>query len=200
MTATLPSTPALDFNVVLLHDEMVDKHQKLVTTSITMIDVHDIARSARTFGVHTVYIAHPAPAMQKLVRTLRQHWDDGFGAVYNPNRLEALAHVEIVSSIDEAIDHIDRRAGKLPNLIATSAKTGGDRISCAEYRRILPTVTAPQLLMFGTGWGMSDQLLMRADTFLEPILGPGEYTHLSVRSACAIMLDRLFGLQVQEAE
>jgi hypothetical protein len=49
------------------------------------------------------------------------------------------------------------------------------------------------LLMFGTGWGMSEELLARADYFLAPIDGPTPYNHLSVRSACAIILDRLFG-------
>jgi hypothetical protein len=33
----------------------------------------------------------------------------------------------------------------------------------------------------------------QADYILEPIYGPGEYNHLSVRSAVAIILDRLLG-------
>ncbi len=32
-----------------------------------------------------------------------------------------------------------------------------------------------------------------ADFFLEPIKGPSDYNHLSVRSAVAIVLDRLLG-------
>ena len=32
---------------------------------------------------------------------------------------------------------------------------------------------------------------LRADYFLEPIKGPTDYNHLSVRAACAIMLDRI---------
>jgi hypothetical protein len=47
--------------------------------------------------------------------------------------------------------------------------------------------------MFGTGWGMIDELIERADYYLDPIEGPVEYNHLSVRSACAIILDRLTG-------
>ena len=49
----------------------------------------------------------------------------------------------------------------------------------------------PYMLMLGTGWGMSAELLARADYFLEPIKGPTDYNHLSVRAACAIMLDRI---------
>ncbi|RLB43293.1 MAG: hypothetical protein DRH23_16495, partial [Deltaproteobacteria bacterium] len=37
----------------------------------------------------------------------------------------------------------------------------------------------------------------RADVFLEPIVGPTDFNHLSVRAAVAITLDRLFGVKSQ---
>jgi hypothetical protein len=49
----------------------------------------------------------------------------------------------------------------------------------------------PVLLVFGTGWGLAPEILDSADALLEPIRGFGEWNHLSVRSACAIALDRL---------
>jgi hypothetical protein len=49
------------------------------------------------------------------------------------------------------------------------------------------------VLVFGTGWGLTEEVLGRADDLLEPILGTGAYNHLSVRSAAAIILDRLRG-------
>ena len=186
------STPNL--NVILLHDRMVDKQGKLITASLTLIDVHDIARSARTYGLRTAFMAHPAPTLRKLARTLKNHWEAGFGATYNPNRKEALSGVEIVSDLDEAIQQIELRDGKLPKLVATSAKPGGERIDFAMMRGMLESNDDPYLLMLGTGHGMSDELLARADYFLTPINGPTPYNHLSVRSACAIMLDRLRGL------
>jgi hypothetical protein len=181
----------LDLSVVLLHDQMVDRQGHHVTTSITLIDVHDIARSARTYGLTNYFISHPSPHLRGLVRTMQIHWDEGFGATYNPNRKEALARVELVCTLDEAIAKIDLRTGKLPKLIATSAKGGGRRVTFSEMRRELHDTEDPYLLMLGTGWGMSDELLARADLFLEPVYGPTNYNHLSVRSACAIMLDRL---------
>jgi hypothetical protein len=45
----------------------------------------------------------------------------------------------------------------------------------------------------GTGWGLADQVLDRVDRLLAPIQGAADYNHLSVRSAAAIILDRLFG-------
>ncbi len=182
-------------NVILLHDQMVDKQGKRVCTSLTMIDVHDIARSSRTFGLQHAFIAHPAPALRRLAFTLKGHWEHGHGSTYNPSRREALEHVEIVSDIDEALAFLDKENGKLPKLIATSAKVGGARLSFGAAREMISTQTDESfLLMLGTGWGMSDELLERADYFLEPILGPTEYNHLSVRSACAIMLSRLMGV------
>lgn len=182
-------TPNL--SVILLHEDMLDKHGTLVTTSLTLIDVHDIARSARTFGLRDVFIAHPSPTLRKLTRTLKGHWQDGFGASYNPNRKEALEHVQVVSCLDEAVTFIEERDKRLPTLIATSARPGADRVSFKGLAHTLRDTQEPFLLMLGTGWGMSDALLARAKYFLEPISGPGEYNHLSVRSACAILLDRL---------
>jgi len=51
----------------------------------------------------------------------------------------------------------------------------------------------PYLILFGTGWGMTEELIGKADAVLPPILGENEYNHLSVRSATAIILDRLIG-------
>lgn len=183
---------AVDLSVIILHDGMVDKQKKLVTASLTLIDVHDIARSSATYGMSAFYVAHPAPTIRKLARTLKSHWEEGFGATYNPNRKEAIEHVRIVSDLDEAIAEIDTRTGKLPKLIATSARGGDKRLSFAGCRELLASGD-PYLLMLGTAWGMAEELLQRADYFLEPVRGTGDYNHLSVRSACAIMLDRLVG-------
>ncbi len=182
-----------DLSVVLLHDQMVDKTGKLITSSLTMIDVHDIARSSRTYGLTNAFIAHPSPTLRKLARTLKTHWEGEFGTRYNSNRKEALEYTEIVSDLDEAIAKVDLRTGKLPKLIATSAKDGGDRVSFETMRQMINNDEQPYLIMFGTGWGMSEALLKRADYFLKPINGPGAYNHLSVRAACAIVLDRLLG-------
>ncbi|NLF24102.1 MAG: RNA methyltransferase [Deltaproteobacteria bacterium] len=185
-------TQTVDLSLALLHSDMLDKQGSVVTTSLTLIDVHDIARSCRTYGINTVFIAHTSPTLRKLCRILKNHWEEGFGATYNPNRKEALANVEIVCDLDEAIQRIDLRCGKLPKLIATSAHPGADRIKFNTVKELLKE-GEPYLLMFGTGWGMSPNLINRCDYFLEPITGPTDYNHLSVRSACAIILDRLLG-------
>lgn len=182
-----------DVSLALLHDRMVDKQGKLVTTSITMIDVHDIARSSRTYGLSQFFVAHPSALMRKLTRTLRTHWQEGFGAAYNPNRKDALSILEVVDDLDEAIGRVESRTHRFPKVIATSARDGGARVSFFDLRAQMHDDPGPYLILLGTGWGMSDELLSRATLFLEPIYGPGDYNHLSVRAAAAIALDRLLG-------
>lgn len=183
----------VDLSVVLLHANMLDKESKIVTTSLTLMDIHDIARSSATYEVQRAYIAHPSPILRKLAHTIEHHWEEGYGATYNPDRKTAIEKIEIVSDLDEAIHKIDLRTGKLPKMIATSANKGASRISYNEMRQLLESSDDPFLLMFGTGFGMSEALIARANYFLEPIRGAASYNHLSVRSACAIILDRLLG-------
>lgn len=180
-----------DLYVALLHDKMVDKTGRLVTTSVTPIDVHDISRSARTYGAAGLFVAHPSQTIRALIRTIKSHWEGDFGSNYNPNRQDALGVLSIVADLDEAIMHIEQRSGALPIIIATSARDGADRISYSDMRSKIENSSGPYLLLFGTGWGMSDPLMSRADYILKPINGPTPYNHLSVRAACAIILDRL---------
>jgi hypothetical protein len=49
----------------------------------------------------------------------------------------------------------------------------------------------PHVLLFGTGWGLTREFLASCDYMLKPIEGLGGYNHLPVRSAVAIILDRL---------
>ncbi|MCB0331273.1 MAG: RNA methyltransferase [Bdellovibrionales bacterium] len=180
-----------NLSVCLLHEGMVDKAGKQVTTSLTLIDLHDISRSSRTYGTLHTYIAHPSPALHNLALTLTSHWQEGYGATYNPDRKQALDNMTTFHHFEEIIQDLTKRAGRTPKLVATSAKEGGERVSFEGLRELIRESDESYLLMLGTGWGMSEELLAKADLFLEPIQGPGDYNHLSVRSACAIMLDRL---------
>ena len=190
----MKSTTGADLYVALLHDKMVDKTGRLVTTSVTPIDVHDISRSARTYGAAGLFVAHPSQTIRALIRTIKSHWEGDFGSNYNPNRQDALGVLSIVSDLDEAVMHIEQRSGALPSIIATSARDGSDRVSYSDMRETMDNSQGPFLLLFGTGWGMSEVLMSRADFILKPINGPTEYNHLSVRAACAIILDRLRGV------
>ena len=179
--------------LVLLHHPVYDKNGEIVATAVTNMDVHDLARIGKTYGLAGVYIATPVRALRLLAEKIIEHWRSGFGAEYNETRREALALVRTVVDLDAAILEVERDAGEAPVLVATSAREGEGRVSFAELRARLAAARSPHLLILGTGWGLAKEILGRSDLLLEPIRGAGDYNHLPVRAAAAIMLDRLLG-------
>jgi len=182
-------------SLALLHEGMLDKRGDLVTTSLTMLDLHDLSRSARTYGVQSFFVIHPSPALRQLAATLEAHWKDGYGSTYNPDRKQALSILKVLPSFDQMIEQAEIDSGQPPVLIATSAKSGEDRVSFQQLRDQIALDNRHYIILLGTGWGMGDELLAKASHILEPVLGAGDYNHLSVRSAGAIILDRLLGLK-----
>jgi hypothetical protein len=180
-----------DLYLALVHHPVLDKNGAVVTTAVTNMDVHDIARLARTFGVRRYYVCTPVPTLQRLVERIILHWEEGPGATYNETRKDALAVVRLADELDAAVTDVERETGVLPRLVATSAREGGRRLGYDALRERLRTDARPELLVFGTGWGLTRDVLDRCDDLLEPIRGSGDYNHLSVRSAASIILDRL---------
>lgn len=174
--------------VALIHYPMLDKQKNVVATSITNMDLHDISRSCRTFGVKKYYIVTPLEAQMEIAERVLNHWTEGYGSTYNANRKEAFEETVIKSSLLEVIDEIEKEHGIKPNIVATTAKKVKANINFEELKNI--SYDEPVLIMFGTGWGMTEDLFNMAKYVLEPIEGPTEFNHLSVRSAVAIMLDR----------
>jgi tRNA (guanine37-N1)-methyltransferase len=190
---TGPVRPKGEVSLALMHYPVLGKQGEVITSSLTNIDIHDIARSCRTYGLKRFYIVHPVKALRKLAERITGHWLEGFGSTYNPNRKEALELISLVPDLDDVLGDIEQRTGELPKLTVTSAIELSDTIPYSQYREQLLKETGPQLILFGTGWGMAPELLNRADIKLEPIVGPTNWNHLSVRAAAAITLDRLFG-------
>ncbi len=182
-----------DLYIALIHAPVYNKNMETVATSITNLDIHDIARSATTYGVKRYYIVHPAEAQRALAQRIMGYWQEGFGAEYNPNRQEAFARVKLARELSEIEEEIFAEQGRRPLRIATDARRYSNTLSYAEVRQKIEETEDPLLLLFGTGWGLLKEVMESCDIILEPIYGPGEWNHLSVRSAAAIILDRLRG-------
>ena len=43
---------------LLVHYPIYDKFGKIITTSITNLDIHDIARTCKTYGVKNYYLVN----------------------------------------------------------------------------------------------------------------------------------------------
>src|SRR2546428_3869972 len=179
-----------DLSLTLLHHPVYDKNGAVVTTAVTNLDVHDLGRLARTYDVRAFYVATPVPTLRRLVERIMRHWDTGPGATYNHTRKEALALARLSTDLDAVIADIEREAGALPRLVATSAREGGRRLPFAALRRRLAEPGRPELLVLRTRWGPTADVIRRADHLLEPIRGVSGWNHLSVRSAAPLILDR----------
>jgi hypothetical protein len=179
----------------LVHHPIKNKLGELVTTSVTNLDIHDISRSCRTFGIKKYFIITPFGAQQELVGSILGHWEGDVANAYNPDRQDALAIARCVDSIETALEEITKIEGQRPLLVVTGANFENVDGDVSQLTKKLENGNMPCFLLFGTGWGLHPIALLKADYKLSPIISKNSdgYNHLSVRSAVAIYLDRFFG-------
>jgi hypothetical protein len=179
-------------NIALIHHPVMNKRGEVIGSAVTNLDIHDIARTAKTYGVSRYFITTPYKDQQHLVRELLAHWQTGHGATYNPARKEALSIVQLADSLEEVISNLTEQYGVRPLVVATSALLRDNTVSYAELGQRI-TKGDPVLLLFGTAHGLAPEILQITDVTLPPIRGGTQYNHLSVRSAASIIIDRLLG-------
>lgn len=177
--------------VALVHFPVYNKEGKIVATALTNLDIHDIARASRTFGAAPYFIVHGVPEMQEYAREVIEYWREGFGSEYNITRKQALEMIEVAPDLGAVHRRLLAVWGRPPLFVVTSARQFPFTVTYAELRRRIEEGDAPICLIFGTGYGLIDEIMAEADLTLEPIYGPTDYNHLSVRSAVSIILDRL---------
>ncbi len=173
----------------LLHHPVLDRGGSIVTTAVTNLDIHDISRSALTYGVSDFFVAHPVSAQRELVTRITSHWTDGAGARRIPDRKPAIEIVRVVESLEDSVAAL---GGDAEVWVTSARPSAQPMLDYAAARRRLMDVGPPVLLTFGTGWGLGGQIMADAAAQLAPIESDG-YNHLSVRAAAAITFDRLLG-------
>jgi hypothetical protein len=188
----MPYLEETTLNIALIHHPVLNKRREVIGSAVTNLDIHDIARTARTYGVANYYIATPYEDQHILVRELLDHWLCGHGASYNPARGEALRIISLFHSLGEIVESLQQQYGGKPLIVATSATVQVAVLDYADVRREM-TTKRPVLLLFGTAHGLAPEILQVADGQLPPLAGKGNYNHLAVRSAAAIIIDRLLG-------
>jgi hypothetical protein len=198
--------------VALIHHPVLDRSGAVVTTAITNLDLHDIARSAYCYGLSDYFVVHPVAAQRELAERVRNHWVEGSGARRIPDRRPPMERLRVVASLDAAVDHLSERAaadGSAPDgavaerhargveLWTTSAAGGASVVRYDEAKRRLGSPGPSVLLLFGTGWGLAPGLHDLATVQLEPIASARTdgFNHLSVRAAAAITFDRLLAAE-----
>jgi len=177
-------------SIAIIHYPVYDKNGDVVATSVTNLEIHDIARTCMTFGIELCYIVTPLARQREIAEKLIHHWTDGYGSCYNPARGEALKKVVIRAGVDEMLEHVTGD----PIIVGTSSRERPDKtLSYSEIQALIEKGTRPVLILFGTGWGLSTEVVDRCEKMLMPIRGTADYNHLSLRVAVGIILDRIFG-------
>lgn len=179
----------------LVHYPISNKRGEIVTTSVTNMDIHDISRSSRTYGVEKFFLITPLVAQHELVRKILNHWKEDKNCAYNPDRHNALSIAELSNSIEDSMKIIEDIEGETPLLVVTGANIEAPTGSVTYLKEKVLIDKRPVFLIFGTGWGLHASVMELADFSLNPLKNANsdEYNHLSVRSAVAIYLDRLRG-------
>ncbi len=187
---------ASNLYIGLVHYPVYGRRREVITTAVTNFDIHDISRCARTFGLGGFFIITPLESQMELVERIIRHWRQGEGSLYTPTRKESFSLTRVSRSIDEADQEIFRLHQKKAKRIATGASPYPHCIGYGDLRRLIEEEETPFFLLFGTGWGLTQEVKESSDYVLAPIEGKG-YNHLSVRSAVAIILDRLLGDRIE---
>lgn len=183
----------MNLYIALVHYPVVNRRGDLIASAITNLDLHDLARAACTYGVPACYIVTPLTDQRALAQTLIRHWTERVGKAIHPDRELALRRLQVVDSIQDAIETIEAQHGAPPLLWATTAKQSPNALSHQEARQLLRASDRPCLLLLGTAWGLADSVMATVDGVLQSVDGVNGYNHLSVRCAAAILMDRLLG-------
>ncbi len=183
-------------HLALVHYPVVDRTGKVVTSSLTNFDVHDLARSTMTYGLAAYHIVTPVTSQREKAQHIASLWLEETERKTG-SRATALALVRTADSLETVLAELTAEYEQPPVVVATSAR---NESFPAAVRRTPDQLVAeatldpsPLLIVLGTGWGLADSLIPSVSHVLTPIDGASDWNHLSVRSAAAILLDRLFG-------
>lgn len=191
--------PGRNLSFCLLHYPVLLGEKNSGASSLTNLDIHDIARISRSYAMGPFYAVTPLRDQLRVLEEILRHWTRGPGGAGNADRAQALALVRPALSLKEAAAHLEAQNGAPPRLVASSAvwpgKVGG---RAPDLRLVTPRQVrdwcreGPVMLCLGTAQGLAPEALEQCHGVLRPVRFLG-YNHLSVRGAAAILADRILG-------
>jgi tRNA (guanine37-N1)-methyltransferase len=193
--SALPSSRAgRNLYCALVHYPVLDKEKNSLAASLTNFDIHDIARSSCAYGLGGYYVLTPLEDQRELLAAILRHWTQGAGKDANPDRSVALGLVRTGAGVEDAVSDIRGRTGQEALVVGTAAGMRTDGPSIMSFSQIAAALREqPVLLLFGTGHGLAPEADHLCHAFAPPLRRHGAYNHLSVRSAAAIIFDRILG-------
>jgi tRNA (guanine37-N1)-methyltransferase len=176
----------------LVHYPVLLKDGISGASSLTNLDIHDIARISCGYGLGGVYVATPLADQARILRDIVRYWTLGAGAASNPDRARALSLVRHVEETADAVAQVEGLCGQRPAVFGTSAEWQGTRVCTpGTVRRALES--GPALLVLGTARGLAPEVTAQCDALLRPLRFLSGYRHLPVRAAVAAYVDRILG-------
>ena len=191
--------PGRNLSFCLVHYPVSLGPKKIGASSLTNLDIHDIARISRSYAMGSFYPVTPLGDQLRVLEEILRHWTRGPGGVGNADRAQALGLVQPATSLEEAVAHMTAQHGTRPRLVASSAVwPAKGKASKPESMPMTPRDVrrwcdqGPVMLCLGTAQGLAPEVLEQCEGTLRPVRFLG-YNHLSVRSAAAILADRILG-------
>lgn len=191
--------PGRNLSFCLVHYPVSLGPKKIGASSLTNLDIHDIARISRSYAMGSFYPVTPLRDQLRVLEEILRHWTRGPGGTGNADRAQALGLVQPATSLEEAVAHMTAQHGTRPRLVASSAvwpakgkasQPGHMPMTPRDVRRWCDQ--GPVMLCLGTAQGLAPEVLEQCEGTLRPVRFLG-YNHLSVRSAAAILADRILG-------
>ena len=191
--------PGRNLSFCLVHYPVSLWPKKIGASSLTNLDIHDIARISRSYAMGSFYPVTPLRDQLRVLEEILRHWTRGPGGTGNADRAQALGLVQPATSLEEAVAHMTAQHGTRPRLVASSAvwpakgkasQPGRMPMTPRDVRRWCDQ--GPVMLCLGTAQGLAPEVLEQCEGTLRPVRFLG-YNHLSVRSAAAILADRILG-------
>jgi tRNA (guanine37-N1)-methyltransferase len=174
----------------LVHYPVLLKTKNPGASSLTNLDIHDIARISCCYGLGGLYVSTPLSDQAQILGEVLRYWTRGAGAISNPDRARALALVRHVPEIADAVAAVEERAGQRPLVLGSSAEWRKPPVYAPKMAREA-LASGPVLLLLGTSHGLAPEALAACDGQLRPLRFLDEYRRFSVRAAAAIYVDRI---------
>ena len=125
------------------------RRREIVATSLTTLNLHDLARLTATYGTSGCYVVTPLQRQRELAHQMIAHWTQGYGATSNPTRAEALQSIHVVEHLEAVEQDIVQRCGVAPRLIATDARWFSQCISYRPYGKSSGNNAMPSFYSWG---------------------------------------------------
>jgi len=182
--------PGRNLYLCLVHYPVLLKTKNPGASSLTNLDIHDIARISCCYGLGGLYVSTPLSDQARILREILRYWTQGAGAVSNPDRARALSLVCHVPEIADAVADVEERAGRRPLVLGSSAEWRRPPVYApGRVREAL--AAGPVLLLLGTAHGLAPEALAACDGQLRPLRFPDAYRRFPVRAAAAAYVDRI---------